>query len=281
MAQTGTWHSRTTFLAVYVRIAFASYAIGICGLGVALLGWGPALAGGIWAQKPWQLASMLRLVEMGLVAMAGLAAPLALAEDHRIRLKALPWFAAVHLLIAVVIASQLAVWDDEGMERVMRVSVIVAFGFTYLWLWSSGRIHPIPEDVPVKGMLETEEARMMGVLRVGACGYLRKDSEPELLLAAVRAVAAGGTYVDASVAIQLVRSPAGANDLSARELEVLRALASGRSNKEIATTLFVSEETVKTHVGHILGKLQVENRSQAIVQALKRGLLTVGELDDA
>ncbi|MDZ7639962.1 MAG: response regulator transcription factor [Bryobacterales bacterium] len=110
-------------------------------------------------------------------------------------------------------------------------------------------------------MASVDEAWMIGVLRVGASGYLRKDSEPEVLLAAVRAVAAGRTYVDASVAIQLARLPAGACDLSARELDVLRALASGRSYREIATALFVSEETVKTHVGHILGKLQVENRS--------------------
>jgi NarL family two-component system response regulator LiaR len=125
----------------------------------------------------------------------------------------------------------------------------------------------------------TDEARMMGVLRVGAAGYVRKDADPEILLAAVRAVARGKTYIDPSVAKELVQAPAGSDDLTAREVEVLRQLALGQSNKEIAASLSVSEETVKTHVGHILAKLRVENRSQAIVQALKRGLVTLEELE--
>ena len=66
--------------------------------------------------------------------------------------------------------------------------------------------------------------------------------------------------------------------LTSRETDVLRQLALGRSNKEIAAALAVSEETVKTHVGHVLSKLQVENRAQAIVQALKRGLVTLDEM---
>ena len=66
-------------------------------------------------------------------------------------------------------------------------------------------------------------------------------------------------------------------DLTDREMEVLHQLARGRSNKEIAAALDIGEETVKTHVGNVLSKLQVENRSQAIVQALKRGLISLDE----
>jgi NarL family two-component system response regulator LiaR len=123
-----------------------------------------------------------------------------------------------------------------------------------------------------------DEARMMGVLRAGAVGYIRKDAEPETLLAAVRAVAQGRTYIDPSVGRYILQAPALPDDLTPREVEVLRQLALGLANKEIAHALSISEETVKSHVGNVFSKLQVENRSQAIVQALKRRLVKLEEL---
>ena len=125
-----------------------------------------------------------------------------------------------------------------------------------------------------------DEPRMMAVLRAGALGYVRKDAEPEVLLAAVRRVAGGKPFIDPGVTTQLVHAVAASDELTARELDVLRQLALGRSNKEIAASLSISEETAKTHVGHILGKLQADNRTQAIVQALKRGLVALEELAD-
>jgi two-component system, NarL family, response regulator LiaR len=122
-----------------------------------------------------------------------------------------------------------------------------------------------------------DEARMMGVLRAGAVGYVRKDAEPEVLLAAVRAVASGRTYIDPFAARQLARADS-PDDLTPREVDVLRHVALGHSNKEIAAALDISEETVKTHVGHLLSKLQVENRGQATVQALKRGIVALEDL---
>jgi len=124
-----------------------------------------------------------------------------------------------------------------------------------------------------------DEARMMGVLRAGAVGYVRKDADPEVLLAAVRAVARGKTYIDPSVARHVIDAADHPRDLTERELEVLRHVALGRSNKEIAHTLYIGEETVKTHIAHLFDKLQVENRAQAIVQALKRRLVSLDELD--
>lgn len=124
-----------------------------------------------------------------------------------------------------------------------------------------------------------DEARMMGALRAGAAGYVRKDAEPEVLLAAVRAVARGRTYIDPSVGRRLVEAKSAHEDLTPREIEVLRQLALGRSNKEIADALSIGDETVKTHVGNVLAKLQAENRAQAIVQALKRGLVSLEELE--
>jgi len=119
-----------------------------------------------------------------------------------------------------------------------------------------------------------DEARMMGALRAGALGYVRKDSEPETLLAAVRAVALGKRYIDPFILKTTIPN----DDLTPREVDVLRQLALGRSNKEIGAALSIGDETVKTHVGNVLSKLQVENRSQAIVQALKRGLVSLEEL---
>ena len=125
----------------------------------------------------------------------------------------------------------------------------------------------------------TDEARLMGVLRAGAVGYVRKDAEPEMLLAAVRAVARGRTFIDPSVATQLAHAAAGSDELTPRELDVLRQLALGRANKEIASVLSIADETVKTHLAAIFSKLQVENRAQAIVQSLKRGLVSLEELE--
>jgi two-component system, NarL family, response regulator LiaR len=123
-----------------------------------------------------------------------------------------------------------------------------------------------------------DEARMMGVLRAGAAGYVRKDAEPETLLAAVRAVAQGKTYIDPSVG-PLIRGSAAHDSLTPRETDVLRHLALGRSNREIAAALDIGDETVKTHVANLLAKLGVENRAQALVQAVKRGLVSLDECD--
>jgi len=143
----------------------------------------------------------------------------------------------------------------------------------------------------------TDEARMMGVLRAGAVGYVRKDADPETLLAAVRAVAAGRTYIDPAVGRQLVearlkpgttsgttqvrlKTDITTEELTPRERDVLRQLARGRSNREIAAALDIGDETVKTHVARVLAKLEVENRAQAIVQALKRGLVELQDIDE-
>jgi NarL family two-component system response regulator LiaR len=123
-----------------------------------------------------------------------------------------------------------------------------------------------------------DEARMMGVLRAGAVGYVRKDAEPEVLLAAVRAVARGKTYIDPSASRQILQTTAPLADLTMREIDVLRQVALGRSNKEIADALSISDETVKSHVGNLYSKLQVENRAQATVQALKRGMISLDDL---
>jgi len=141
------------------------------------------------------------------------------------------------------------------------------------------RIHAAYPQLKIVGPTASiDEARLMGVLRAGAHGYVRKDAEPETLLAAVRAVFKGKTYVDPSVAGTVLQMNDPRDELTTRETEVLRALAFGRSNKEIATELFISEETVKTHVGRLFSKLGIENRAQAVVQALKRRIVAIDDL---
>jgi DNA-binding NarL/FixJ family response regulator len=122
-----------------------------------------------------------------------------------------------------------------------------------------------------------DEARMIGVLRAGAAGYVRKDAEPETLLAAVRAVARGKTYLDPAVGPILTANHT-ADDLTTREGEVLRQLVLGKSNKEIGAALGITEQTVKSHVANLLAKLGVETRGQAAIEALKRGIVSLAEL---
>ncbi|MEO7192005.1 MAG: response regulator transcription factor [Vicinamibacterales bacterium] len=120
--------------------------------------------------------------------------------------------------------------------------------------------------------------RMMGVLRAGASAYIRKDAEPETLVAAVRDVARGRIVIDSAVALLAADLPIPGEQLTTRELDVLRHLVAGRSNKDISTTLAIGEETVKSHVSHVLGKLRVENRAQAIAEALRRRLVSPEDL---
>ncbi len=115
---------------------------------------------------------------------------------------------------------------------------------------------------------------ILGAVEAGASGYLLKDAPPEELLAAVRAAAAGESALAPTIATRLLerlRTPV--VSLSARELEVLEAVATGRSNREIARTLTVSEATVKSHLAHIFTKLDVTSRTAAVAAARRQGLL--------
>jgi two-component system NarL family response regulator len=117
---------------------------------------------------------------------------------------------------------------------------------------------------------DTDEEIYQG-LRAGAKGYLLKDSEPEELLTAIRTVNRGQQYIPPNVAAKLVQRMTGP-ELSNREIEVLQLIGQGMSNQEISTALNISESTVKTHVNRILSKLDVKDRTQAAILALKRGI---------
>ncbi len=128
-----------------------------------------------------------------------------------------------------------------------------------------------------------DDALVGAALRAGAIGYVRKDASLEVLLDSIRAAARGQSLLDPTVASvvmqELTRVGKPGVELTEREQEVLRQLALGRTNHEIAATLMVSDETVKTHVGNILTKLQLAHRTQAVIYALKKGLISLDELD--
>lgn len=109
-------------------------------------------------------------------------------------------------------------------------------------------------------------------LQAGARGYLLKDMFGDDLLDAIRAVHAGKSRIPAPVAQRLAERMS-AQELTNRELDVLRLIVAGKSNKEIGRDLFISEATVKTHINSLLGKLGVTDRTQAATTALQRGLV--------
>lgn len=121
----------------------------------------------------------------------------------------------------------------------------------------------------------TEPTAVLPAVRAGAAGYVYKDVDPPALAAAIRSVHAGHVLLHPDVARLLAAGdaqPAGTH-LTAREREVLAEVARGRSNREIARALSVSEKTVKTHVSAILGKLGVQDRTQAALHAVRTGLV--------
>lgn len=109
-------------------------------------------------------------------------------------------------------------------------------------------------------------------LQAGAKGYLLKDSPREELLDTIRAVHNGQTRIPPAVAVKLAQRIS-QTALTARELDVLRLMVSGKSNQEIANALFIAEGTVKAHVNSILDKMNVSDRTQAVTSALRRGLV--------
>ncbi|WP_328529673.1 response regulator transcription factor [Nocardioides sp. NBC_00368] len=118
------------------------------------------------------------------------------------------------------------------------------------------------------------DAEVLGAIEAGAAGYLLKDVDPEVIVEGIRRAAAGDMVLAPDLAARVLkgmRSPL--PRLTGREIEVLRHLARGATNREIARTLFVTEATVKSHLAHIFTKLDVDSRSRAIHVAQETGLI--------
>jgi len=120
----------------------------------------------------------------------------------------------------------------------------------------------------------SERALLQRGLESGARGYILKEAPHETLLRAIEKVAAGETFVDPALMSALTQSRAGSTDvLTAREREILQLLADGMSNADVAAQLFISQETVKSHVRHILTKLEADTRTQAVAIALRDAMI--------
>ncbi|MEA2513483.1 MAG: two-component system, NarL family, response regulator LiaR [Thermomicrobiales bacterium] len=148
-------------------------------------------------------------------------------------------------------------------------------------------LHPETEVVAMTSVLE--DASVIGAVRAGAIGYLLKTTEADALCRAIRAAAAGQVQLAPEAAALLLREvrlpetaiPSGAETLTGRETEVLRCVARGQANKEIAASLGIGEKTVKTHVSNLLAKLGLQSRTQAALHAARIGLVDVDEVGRA
>ena len=128
-----------------------------------------------------------------------------------------------------------------------------------------------------------DDSSVIGAVRAGAIGYLLKDTEADDLCRAIKAAAAGQVQLSPKAAARLmreVRAPDSPEALTEREVDVLRLLAQGQANKQIALNLRIGEKTVKTHVSNILAKLGVPSRTQAALYAVRIGLVSADQLSE-
>ncbi|HWZ17835.1 MAG TPA: response regulator transcription factor [Ktedonobacteraceae bacterium] len=135
----------------------------------------------------------------------------------------------------------------------------------------------LPETEVIALTSVLESAAVVGAVRAGAIGYLLKDTQAPELRRMIKAAAAGQVQLSPQASAYLmreVRTPEKTEALTEREMEVLRLLVQGQSNKEIARALQIAEDTVKTHVKHILAKLGVQSRTQAVLGAIRLGLVS-------
>jgi two-component system nitrate/nitrite response regulator NarL len=143
-------------------------------------------------------------------------------------------------------------------------------------------IDEAPHTSVVVLTVSEEASDVVDAIVAGACGYLLKSASIEELIAGIRAAAAGDALISPGIAGRLLThvreqavpaSPSPSTQLSARELDVLKLVAEGKDNAEIAAQLFISPKTVKNHISNILMKLQISNRIQAAVYAVRRGIV--------
>lgn len=157
-----------------------------------------------------------------------------------------------------VVLLDLELPDSSGVNAIIRLS------------------RAAPDAKVVMFTVHDAEDTVRAALRAGAMGYVQKGAPADEIAAAIRDVHAGRAHVQGRVAANVMeglRRRPGASDLSTRQLEVLRLVAGGRSNKQIAASLSITERTVKFHVAAIMDKLDVDNRAQAAAAATRRRLL--------
>jgi NarL family two-component system response regulator LiaR len=211
---------------------------------------------------------------------------LVLVDDHRVVRRGLRSFLEAFSDITIVgeaSSGEEVLEKIEGwLPEVVIMDLLMPGGID--GIEATHRIRSIsPRTQVVVLTAYADDARVVAALRAGAIGYVRKEADAEILLAAVRAASRGQSMLDPAIAgsvlQDLVSSTKIGDDLTEREMEVLRLLAHGRTNREIAEELVLGAETVKTHVGNILAKLHLAHRTQAVIHALKQGLISLDEIE--
>src|SRR5713226_5072031 len=142
----------------------------------------------------------------------------------------------------------------------------------------------LPETEVIALTSVLESASVVGAVKAGAIGYLLKDTQAEALCQAIKAAAAGQVQLTPKAAarlMQAISAPESPETLTERETDVLRLLAQGYSNKQIARSLNNTEKTIKTHVSRILSKLGVQSRTQATLYAIRTGLVSPGSAEQS
>jgi len=199
------------------------------------------------------------LVDDHFVVRSGLAASLALEDDMQIVGEAgdaADAQAGFDRLKPQVVVMDLQLGGSSGLEVTAQLC----------------RNHPDARILVFSSFARDEDIHR--AIRAGALGYLQKSAPRDQLLEAVRAVAQGKRFLPPDIAYRLAER-LGRPEPSARELDVLSLIAKGRSNKEIASALGVSDETVKTHVSNVMQKLNAQDRAHAVTEAIRLGWLEV------
>lgn len=210
----------------------------------------------------------------------------ALVDDHHVVRRGLQSFLSAHPDIEIVGSAEsgeaLLEQLDAWLPDVVVMDLNMPGGITGIEATQKTRgVSPHTKVVVLTA--HTDDDRVVAALRSGATGYIRKESDPDLLLEAIRAAVRGQSLLDPSIAKAVLEEleprPLPGNELTPRERDVLDYLVQGHSNKAIAEALVVSTETVKTHVGNILSKLHLAHRNQAVIYALKQGLINLDDIE--
>jgi DNA-binding NarL/FixJ family response regulator len=203
-----------------------------------------------------------------------------IADDHAVVRQGLRTFLDLQADIDVV--GEAADGEEAVAVAAEHAPDVILLDLVMPRLDGIGALRRLRETAPAARVIVLtsfgEDERLFTALRAGASGYLLKDVEPADLVRAIRTAHAGQSPLSPAVAARLVDELAhgghrsAPEELTPRELEVLRLIARGRSNKLIARELGMAEKTVKTHVSHVLAKLGLADRTQAAVYAVREGL---------
>ncbi|HWD75637.1 MAG TPA: response regulator transcription factor [Solirubrobacteraceae bacterium] len=219
--------------------------------------------------------------------MAGDPIRVLIVDDHAVVREGLRTF--LQLQEGMEVIGEAADGEEAVEQAVALAPDVILMDLVMPGLDGVGAMRLLRERAPASRVIVLtsflDDGRLMPALQSGASGYLLKDVEPAELARAVRSACADEALIDPTVAARLLRrlgertalpsAPAATDrvELTRREREVLELIAAGYSNKRIAFELAIAEKTVKTHVGHLLAKLGVADRTQAALLAVRRGLV--------